>query len=348
MKNKKYLASLKKLIFTFNLTAIATLTLSASLETIKEITVFGDSLSEMGNVYQISAQTIPPVEPYYQGRFSDGRVWIELSAEELNLDLQPSSTGGNNYAYAGARSSDGYFNFSANDFLDNLNPNQCSIVKDRGVLSLDQRDRPLPIENVGTQISSYLKKTNGKAFPETLYVIWVGGNDIVSDSITCQQTIANIKNHIRTLANAGARMFLIPNFPPFEYVPLVKELIPSEFISIVLEYKEIDQYNPQLASMLLDLEREYQDQITICQMPVHEFISEMFRNPSAYNLTNTEGTIYDKKLCYVHENKHEFVYFDDIHPSHAIHRLLHKLAHKTLEECLAPDIHIPSKDEREL
>jgi phospholipase/lecithinase/hemolysin len=53
--------------------------------------VFGDSLSDNGNV----------------GRFSNGPVWVEWMATALGLELHPARTGGTNYANAGARTHGG-------------------------------------------------------------------------------------------------------------------------------------------------------------------------------------------------------------------------------------------------
>ena len=43
-----------------------------------EIVVFGDSLSDNGNLVIIEDQPVPDPELYYQGRFSDGPVWSNI------------------------------------------------------------------------------------------------------------------------------------------------------------------------------------------------------------------------------------------------------------------------------
>src|SRR4051794_37120522 len=64
------------------------------------VTVFGDSLSDVGNVFAVTGGTLP----YPSGRFSDGPIWIDRLASNLGTPLQPSVAGGSNYAFGGAES----------------------------------------------------------------------------------------------------------------------------------------------------------------------------------------------------------------------------------------------------
>ena len=75
---------------------------SASAQTYNRLVVFGDSLSDNGNLYLISGGTQPPSPPYYQGRFSSGRVWTELLGFNA-ANFNGSVTGSINYAFGGSR-----------------------------------------------------------------------------------------------------------------------------------------------------------------------------------------------------------------------------------------------------
>ena len=44
---------------------------------LQNIVVFGDSLSDNGNLYEIMKHQLPQSPPYYKGRFSNGPVWVE-------------------------------------------------------------------------------------------------------------------------------------------------------------------------------------------------------------------------------------------------------------------------------
>ena len=63
--------------------------------------VFGDSLSDTGNVSNVTrfVQTLdpstsvqPPSPPYFQGRYSNGPLWVDYLADAFDVDLVPSST----------------------------------------------------------------------------------------------------------------------------------------------------------------------------------------------------------------------------------------------------------------
>ncbi len=72
-----------------------------------EIIVFGDSLSDTGNVF-ISFGA-PPSPPYFDGRFSNGPVTIERVADRLGLPApSPSLIGGTNFAWGGAETGPGF------------------------------------------------------------------------------------------------------------------------------------------------------------------------------------------------------------------------------------------------
>ena len=64
---------------------------------------FGDSLSDAGNIFNLSGDTLP-APPYYNGHFSNGLTWVEDLSLKLGLGtLTPSSKGGNDWAYGGAQ-----------------------------------------------------------------------------------------------------------------------------------------------------------------------------------------------------------------------------------------------------
>jgi phospholipase/lecithinase/hemolysin len=82
--------------------------------TFEELYIFGDSLSDPGNLFDFSGGIFPP-PPYFEGRFSNGPVWSEYFADLL--DLSPArlleaqtdpfaASEGINFAISGANSGD--------------------------------------------------------------------------------------------------------------------------------------------------------------------------------------------------------------------------------------------------
>ena len=75
---------------------------AASAQSYDRLVVFGDSLSDNGNLYLASGGTQPPSPPYYQGRFSSGPVWTELLGFNA-ANFTGSVSGSINYAFGGSR-----------------------------------------------------------------------------------------------------------------------------------------------------------------------------------------------------------------------------------------------------
>ncbi|MDP2324933.1 MAG: SGNH/GDSL hydrolase family protein, partial [Gammaproteobacteria bacterium] len=146
--------------------------------------VFGDSLSDTGNVSVATFGTVPAA-PYAPGRFSNGPVWVETLSANLGLGaVNPSSLGGKNFAWGGAVTG----------------PTLTSTFP-----TLTQ------------QAAAYLGGVGGVADASALYVVWGGGNDVRAGNIT--NSVTNLSAIITSLASAGATTFLVPNLPDIGLTP---------------------------------------------------------------------------------------------------------------------------------
>lgn len=156
-----------------------------------DIYIFGDSLSDTGRVYQ--AVQLPPSPPYYQGRFSDGPVWVEYLTPQVGLTFKPEI----NFAWGGAHTDD-------TNNLDVSHPNQ--------TLGLAE------------QIENYIKNTES-ADKQGLYVVWAGANDFNFLSAIAvaeiKTTVDNLIDAVYKLHEHGAQHFLIPNIPDVGDAPFV-------------------------------------------------------------------------------------------------------------------------------
>src|SRR5262245_15859652 len=86
------------------------LALAARAGAFSQLVVFGDRLSDVGNINNQSF-AISPGSSYWNGRFSNGPVWIEKLAPNFSLTVPTySRAGGPNatdFAYGGAHTGPG-------------------------------------------------------------------------------------------------------------------------------------------------------------------------------------------------------------------------------------------------
>jgi phospholipase/lecithinase/hemolysin len=152
------------------------------------IYVFGDSYSDVGNIF-LATGGAKPAAPYYNGRFSNGPIWVDHLAGAYGLTMTPSLTGGTDYAFGGAE-------VTANVPIPGTNES---------------------IPSIPEQVELYLEQHNGKADPHALYIVTGGGNDILNAPAgTSPQQLGSeiafgLASSIELLERAGARHLLVPN-----------------------------------------------------------------------------------------------------------------------------------------
>src|SRR5688572_13095314 len=91
--NKGSLMSFHRVVAAAGVALIASLSASSALA-FSQIVAFGDSLTDNGNL-QAATNGMFPAAPYFDGRFTDGLVAVEVMASKLGVPL-------NNRAIAGA------------------------------------------------------------------------------------------------------------------------------------------------------------------------------------------------------------------------------------------------------
>ena len=167
--------------------SLAAASLPAQAATYSGLYVFGDSLSDTGRVF---ALTGTPSAPYANGRYSNGAVSVEYLAQGLGIGLT-------SYAWGGATT--GQFNLNAG----------LNAVKATGVQA---------------QVAEFAAATGGTADPNGLYFVWAGPNDffpLLANPATtplqlqqaAQTAIGNLVGTVSALYGMGARQFLLPLMP---------------------------------------------------------------------------------------------------------------------------------------
>ena len=209
--------------------------------------VFGDSLSDSGNIALVTGGAVPDTTVgYAPGRFTNGPVYVDYIAQAYGLQNTPALIpGGNNYAFGGAEIG-----------LSNNPP------------------------GLGMQLGWYASQTGGHADPNALYIVFGGGNDINRGS-DLSQSLATLYYIVDTLANMGATNILIPNAPDLGRTP-GNNTDPAK--AAALSARSI-AFNQGLAQMIGLLEAAHN--INILDVDLFNWSSEILNNGSAYGLTDT-------------------------------------------------------------
>lgn len=154
--------------------------IATSAQRFDRIYVFGDSLSDIGHIYQATNKQNPPSPPYFQGRFSNGPVWVEYLASDLKLSLNLN----NDFAYAGATTG-------------------------------NSTDVPL---GVLAQIEKF-KASNSTADRDSVYIIWAGTNDYLQGEKDINVPVNNLTSAVKSIVAFGGKNIVVVNLPDLGKVP---------------------------------------------------------------------------------------------------------------------------------
>ena len=270
-----------------------------------KVVVFGDSLSDTGNAHLITRGWAAS-EPYFDGRFSNGPVWVEHLAVQLGLPAPaPFLLGGTNYAWGSAQTGGGF--------------------------------APTGVPNVGTQIDIFLA-VDGPPTGDELIVVLAGGNDALWLSKSPWAAARNMSNHVATLAASGGKVFLVPTLFAPGQTPLVRGT-EAEFISGLWALL----YNDALDRHLRWL--EWRLGIEVLRFDAAGLTDAIVDDPILFGFTNvTEPACpecgFGVPLPGAGETivpfPDEYLWWDFIHPTRALHELLGEFAAAQVEEATRP------------
>ena len=279
-----------------------------------EIIVFGDSYSDTGNFYRSTNGAFPD-KPYFQGRASNGILWIEYLATSLDLKLSPK----NQYAYLGAESGVGNFN---NQSLSNRFP------------------------GFHQQIDSFLTDHQEQPVDSAaLFVIWVGSYDFYSwlatgskaPSQVVEDGITNIITGLTALVDSGARHVLIVNLPDLSSLPLGLTLDPeiSELLS-----SSVVAFNSLLDDAIVAIAQL--QQIRFTRVDAFSIINTIIENDEAFGFENAHESAIESAQT---GSTDAFLFWDSTHLTTEGHEILADFALQALIESYSPyDGPDPRKD----
>ena len=280
----------------------------------ERIYVFGDSLSDTGNL----ASVVPnfPTFPYYQGRISNGLVAVEILAARLGLPLETSlhligPASGNNYAVAGASA-------ARNDAID-----------------------------LNTQVAWFLANHGGVAPDDTLYVMFIGGNDVRKARDTTDWSAAaqiveeaaqTIANQMQVLAASGAKNWLVVNAPDIGAIPetgLIAEAyglpgLPARATTLTILFNGALKRQMQILKESSDVEIERFNLFRLFSRIIEKSDKLGFSNATDACFSSETGTF--SPGCSFGYNFDQYIFFDEIHPTARVHEMVGiAMSHKVSE-----------------
>jgi thermolabile hemolysin len=147
---------------------------------INKIVVFGDSLSDNGNLFNSTEWILPVASDYAHGHFTNGQVWAEYLGEKLNLPV---------YDWAVGK----------------------AVILPDGIIRLSEQ------VNSWNAYRTHDKNYHPK---NTLFTIWIGANDMLnSNKKPVSSMIQQEMLMIRRLIKNEAKNIIIINLPDMTLTP---------------------------------------------------------------------------------------------------------------------------------
>lgn len=292
--------------------------------------VFGDSLSDNGNLIQL--------DPTVPERFTNGPVAVEIVAGALGVALTPSShltslpPFGNNYAIAGAKAVD------------------------------EDGDESTPDINLPTQVNAFLQAHAGAAPADALYIVLIGGNDIraarelraqgilaptaeeseaarIAARESIRAAVESQQTQIEKLIAAGAQHILVANAPDIGAIPET-DLVAMQIGSLASDNgqarkaarlpkvatKLSAKYNRILARKVA--RTSHQTGVEIKEFDLFAFLGEQIDAAEDFGYTNTDdaciyifsqGGVVNPE-CADFPVADGFLFWDEIHPTTKAHQ----------------------------
>ncbi len=282
-----------------------------------QVIVFGDSLSDDGNIRHRLEDQFPPISypggayNYSDGRFTNSSdtdpnsgtyagTWHEQLA--LNFLSLPAATnsldGGTDYAFGGATTESGTREVTVISNPDPFVGGELTVT----------------IDNLGKQVDDYLAANT--VDPAALYIVWGGGNDLFADdsATNVTATAQRVAGLVEQLARAGAVYILTPNVPPLGLIPNYKDdpTKATEINAASADYRQ--QLNDQLDTAVATLAGE-SITITLYRLDIYGLFYRLASNPEDYGFVN----ITDSSQGNSSVDPDEYLFWDDIHPTTAGH-----------------------------
>lgn len=270
---------------------------------------FGDSLTDEGNTLALGRSgRIPgllaqPLPPYYNGRSSNGQVWIEYLAQLLGVGAPAASLlGGTNFAYAGGET--GTTPLHAGSPLDLLGP--------QGQFAQFRQAVPQP---------------SSKA----LYTVWIGANDLyenfyaldtgrsVDFGASADAAARNAAEFVREIVSNGARNILLVTVPDIGLSPIITQTFAA--------YTDASSalaraYNSELVGLVSEIVG--QNSVNFDVFDAYSLLDRATLDPGQFGLQNVTDPCWTGDFVgqngTVCADPSSYLFWDHYHPTTAAHR----------------------------
>ncbi len=292
-------------------------TLVSAAMPLNKMVVFGDSLSDNGNLYEYLKHQLPVSPPYFLGRFTNGPIWVEI----LMKDYYPVNSKDHlfDYAFGGA-----------------------------GVMEDD--DDGDDLFTLHREIDGYFLANQDKADEQSMYVLWIGANNYLAVPENPDQELNNvslgIKHGLQRLIDKGAKHIMVVNLPNLGITPAAKQFDAVDELTYLSK-----EHNKMLAASVLSLQSQYPS-VQFIYFDVNVTFEDLMAHPANYGFSNVTDTCYEeaalgsngansllKMVASVNAKTsagsgacNGYLFFDPVHPSGPAHMLLADRAKSLFDE----------------
>lgn len=282
----------------------------AAAPTFDRVVTFGDSLSDVGNVHDLTLGVFPP-PPYFDGRLSNGPVWVEQFAPLVGAPVPTNSLAdgphATDYAYGDAR--------ARGDHLIDL-----------GALG------SLTIPGLESQVDAFL--ADGGPQEGDLVTLFIGNNDLGVDvdpanpAAMINAVTAAVQQQSQRLLSAGADDFVLVSIPALGVTPRAND----DPIVAAGANALASAQNAAFEDVLSGLSIANPDATVYPLVDVYSLFLAVAADPEAFGLSNATDPVLNLDDSTLNGDPDEYLFWDDIHPTTAGHGLIANAVYAVVPE----------------
>lgn len=266
--------------------------------------VFGDSLLDSGNLYALAGT---PTSPPYAQRFTDGPTSIEYYARNNGLSLTYSAD-----PNAAPTQS---LNFAVSGALTDTRNNIAAVNGTTGLVN--------QVADFGSRARSGAVSFDPAT---TLFFVEGGGNDILravyfgdDPNTLVDRAVANVRSEINDLVSLGAQHVALATYSDLSYLPTGRA-------SSAEQAALLSALSTGLSAGYLSLAAELRATTgrDVFGVDFGGLYNAVYANPGAYGFTNGTDSCADPIITptSVCSDPASYVYWDRLHPTTAVHRVV--------------------------